>query len=414
MQEIIKLLDSVVQQTAFETGNLGTFSMQELHKTYHTDKLHGGLSKTLITTKVPEGLLAKLTQKLSLLLNKYIEPESNCIGNGLAHLIGGLPHPTIAEFAQILVRAAATLESEKVVHLLFGWINGKPLHYRACGFLFGVTANQTLAIDKEMDITPGSSADLPVTIKEERGIGGVLLSINCKVKPALYRPSNTKKPRSSTQCTWDPWNKVKSMEHSLNTLCEALSLTCNHYVLPKFSWKVCEELEDFRTIPASYGTSINDVPNLLPPTCLSQEHLEQARYIHLKRYVGGETNPRLDTAISRWLKSKRFMEPLSNKLIELRIALEALYLGNEYGENKFRLATYAAWHLGSNFEERRKYHEMFLKAYKSASIAVHAGTIKKAPETTTIQNLCRKAILKILKEGQKQDWTEMILGAGVD
>ena len=70
-----------------------------------------------------------------------------------------------------------------------------------------------------------------------------------------------------------------------------------------------------------------------PPTCLLQVHLEQARDIHVKRHVDGKTCPRLDTAISRWLKSKRFMEPLSDKLIELRIALEALYLEDESGEN---------------------------------------------------------------------------------
>ena len=129
--------------------------------------------------------------------------------------------------------------------------------------------------------------------------------------------------------------------------------------------------------------------------------MEQARDIHVKRHVDGKTCPRLDTAISRWLKSKRFMEPLSDKLIELRIALEALYLEDESGENGFRLATYGAWHLGSNFEERRKYHKTFRKAYKSASRAVHAGTLKDAPEIKIVQNFCREAILKRLQERQK-------------
>ena len=261
MQEIIKLLDSVVQQTTFETLNLGTFSPEELCTTYRSDKLHGGLSETFIIPEVPEDLLAKLTQKLCPLLDRFMEDESNCIGNGLVHLIGDQSQPTIAEFAQILVRAAATLGAEKVVHLLFGWIDGEPLHYRACGFIYGVTINQPLAMGDGMYITPNWSADMPAFKEMEHGIGGVMLSINCQLEPALYRPPNTQKPLNSIQQA-RAWVQVKSPEHALNTLCEALSLACNRYILPKFSWIVCEELENFRTIPAHYSTSINDVPNL--------------------------------------------------------------------------------------------------------------------------------------------------------
>ena len=126
------------------------------------------------------------------------------------------------------------------------------------------------------------------------------------------------------------------------------------------------------------------------------------------------------------MKSKRSTMILPNRsipsrslpdcFIELRVALEALYLRKgDMGELKFRLATYGAWHLGSNFDERRRYHTTISRMYNLASKAVHTGEIENKPGTldilTDTQNLCREGILKRLKEKEKPKWEDMILGA---
>ena len=116
------------------------------------------------------------------------------------------------------------------------------------------------------------------------------------------------------------------------------------------------------------------------------------------------------------MNSKRPESDLLDRFIELRIALEALYLKDRAGEMKFRLTTYGAWHLGGDLDERRKYHDTLRQTYDLASKAVHAGTLENTPENRellkTAQDLCRDGILKRLKEGQEPNWNDMILGVG--
>ena len=125
------------------------------------------------------------------------------------------------------------------------------------------------------------------------------------------------------------------------------------------------------------------------------------------------SNPRVDTAISRWIESKQSTN-LSDQFIDLRIALEALYLQGDFGELKFRLSTYGAWHLGSDQFERRNIYSTLQKAYDLASKAVHAGLIKNTPDNKNVlsnaQDICRDGILKTIKEGQQPSWTNLILG----
>ena len=419
MQEIIRLLDLVVRQTTFDAGRLGTFSSDRLRAIHQHDKLRGGLTAKSATPKVPENLLAELTDRIRPLLRKYTNPESDRIGNGLVNLMGGLPQPTIAEFARILVRAAATLGAIRVAQLLFGWIEGEPFYYQTKMVLTGVGIEHPLVLEEGIRITtlPESSADLPAYLPAhsfpQHGflslLGGVMLSIDCKAEPAFYLPSTNGALSDKIQHT-RVQGKLPGL--SLDAFCEAMSLACNGCVRWKFSWRDFGELEEFS--PVFSGMSHTNVPEFGTRTHLPQESLEQARDIHLERYVGGKTNPRLDTAIGRWMGSKRFNASLSDRLIDLRIALEALYLDSDAGEMRFRLATNGAWHLGVDFAERRDYYKTLRGVYDLASKAVHAGVFTPTQEDqellATAQDACRKGILKRLREKEKPDWNELILG----
>ena len=425
MQEIIELLDSVVRRTTFDARRLGTFSSDRLRAIYQHDKLHGGLTAKSATPKVPENLLAELTDRLLPLLVEYTNPESDRIGNGLVDLMGGSPQPKIAEFARILVRAAAILGAKRVAQMLFGWIAGEPLHYRTKMLLTGVAIDDQLALEEGICITPlpKSSAELSAFVPSslvtfprqsfDSFLGGVMLSIDGKAEPVLYLPSTNDLSSENMQHTWA---RGKLPGLSLNTFCEAMSLACNGCVRWKFSWRDFGELEEFNSgvLP---GMSYTDVPEFGTRTHLPQESLEQARDIHLERHVDGKTNPRLDTAIRRWMGSKRSNASLSDRLIDLRIALEALYLDSDAGEMRFRLATNGAWHLGVDFVERRDYYKTLRGVYDLASKAVHASEVKFSKQErdllTAGQDACRKGILKRLKEKNKPDWNELILGGSL-
>ena len=423
MKEIIELLDSVVERTTFDAGDSRTLTSTDLREIYESDKLHGHLSPKTAAPNIPEDLFAPLFEKLHPLLGKYKEPESGNIGNGLVDLMGG-PFPTsIDDFARILVKAAATLGPQRVAQLLFGWIEGEPLHYQTKALLSGVKIDQPLKLEGGLHITPlpMSLADTPTflpdgVIPRQDGVflGGVLLSIDCEAKPALYKPLTSEASPGKIKQTW-AWGKILGLP--LHTFCEALSLAYNDCVRWKSSWDDCGELQEFQIL-GGIGITHTDIPSFEPPTFqqrfLSQQHLEEARDIHFERHGDSKTDPRLDTAISRWIRSKRFNSSLSDSLIDLRVALEALYLDNAVGEMRFRLATNGAWHLGSNLAERRNYHKILSGAYKLASKAVHASEInfkKRDRELlATAQDACRKGILKRLKEKEAPNWNDLILG----
>ena len=106
---------------------------------------------------------------------------------------------------------------------------------------------------------------------------------------------------------------------------------------------------------------------------------------------------------------------IADQLIELRIALESLYVPDTRGEARFRLSTHGAWHLGATFEERREYQRILRDAYDLASTAVHTGEVEHTDENhdllVSAQALCREGILKRLDENPAPDWSALVLGA---
>ena len=330
---------------------------------------------------------------------------------------------TMAEFVQIMVRAAAILKPKRIAQLLFGWINGEPLYYSVKAVLSGVNVEQELALEEGIRITflPKTyaelSACLPIGTIDFHGyvnlLGGIILSIDGQAGPALYFPSTDDLSQSRIQHTIA---RGKLSELSLDTFCDAMSLASNGSIRWKFRWHDFGELEEFNSgvLP---GMSYSNVPDLVNRSRFSEENLKQARSIHLERYASGKSRPRLDTAIRRWVRSKRSNASMPDRFIDLRIALEALYLDSDAGEMRFRLATNGAWHLGVDFDERSDYYNTFRKAYDLASKAVHAGEVKFTREERDLlasaQVACRKGILKRLKEKNKPDWNELILGGSL-
>ena len=128
------------------------------------------------------------------------------------------------------------------------------------------------------------------------------------------------------------------------------------------------------------------------------------------------------SAISRWMKSKDRRQSLGDCFIDLRIALETLslrdFLNEHSQEMRFRLSLFGAWHLGSNLGDRRRIRKRLREAYDVASGSVHSGVLADTSVNRALlsdaQDLCRRGILKILREGHPHDWGDLILGAGED
>ena len=84
-----------------------------------------------------------------------------------------------------------------------------------------------------------------------------------------------------------------------------------------------------------------------------------------------EANPRFDVAVNRWMEAvSQDVRPIY-WLIDLRIALEALYIDSDQGELSHRLALTGARHLGTTLDNRKHIQKTLRDFYKSSSKAIH-------------------------------------------
>ena len=302
----------------------------------------------------PADALAEFADALRPLLVDHLEPATDRVGNGLFSLFGGpgrLETPTVPEFGEVLVDGAVKLGASRVVDLLLGWIAGAPLHIRRCAILQGVTIEEPLGLADGVRIAklPLSSVDLPPSLPQLMVLatdlmGGVVLSIDCEVAPSLYAPERRDGGAAAgREGTWTTAsNKIPNL--SLDGFCESMSLACGEYVGWRIGWNDYGDLAAFSL--GYFGASTKREWGV-GWTAFAQRDLDRAREIHLARHADGAGGKRkeLDQAISRWMKSKQSSAD-SDRLIELRIALEALYGKGAMNEKAFRVSTYGAWHLG--------------------------------------------------------------------
>ena len=126
---------------------------------------------------------------------------------------------------------------------------------------------------------------------------------------------------------------------------------------------------------------------------------------------------KLRIAVDRWKRSMQPASRITDRYIDLRIALETLYLKDFLNEKstemRFRLSLFGAWHLGATLEERRDIRKVLRDAYDKASGAVHGADVSEDSHSTLARarKLCRQGILKLLREGPPDDWGDLILGA---
>ena len=192
------LLEKATRESIFDAGSSGQLRLQQFRNIWHQDRLRGGMTAVGTRVLVPQDLLNELVSIFRDLLGKYINKETNRIGDGLVNLVGGVPAPTIRDYVQKLVRAAATLGGQRTLGIVFGWTAGEPLQYQTRALLTGVNIENSLILKEGLKISqlPQSSNELaphlPPMIMQMYGIhdflGRVVLSIECEATPAFYMP----------------------------------------------------------------------------------------------------------------------------------------------------------------------------------------------------------------------------------
>ena len=150
--------------------------------------------------EIDERHVADLATRLEPVLAEFLRAGTGRFGNGLFLLLGGIGtwvHPTVAEFARILIVGAVRRGARQVAELLLGWAGGKPLRFRMSALLKGVDVDGSLHLAEGISLAklPKSSAELPASLPpfpmgatETDFLGGVVMSIDCEMSPALYLP----------------------------------------------------------------------------------------------------------------------------------------------------------------------------------------------------------------------------------
>ena len=398
----------------------------------------------------PEAMMSQLVEELRSVLECFIDPNSDRIGHAFPidrfdpfgsssrHTIrpDGLSNfecvSSVENFANGLVQAAAIMGVDRAMQLLADWKCGEPIRFRTSTIVNGLTLDAPISPRKDIEIVP-----LPLTTTElprlpshhnlsgEDYLGLTVLSLAMSASPALFRPK-----------TGDSEATVRShteKDINITIVCEALSLQANCHVVQSLRWTEYEEaalfsLKDRETWTLSTNSferarwksigkdSLTGAVTIELSDDASIASLDKDEVMQTIEALQG-ADRKLRIAVDRWKRSKRPNARLEDRYIDLRIALETLYLkdftNEQSQEMRFRLSLFGAWHLGSTLEERRDIRKTLRDAYDTASGVVHSGEVSSKSKgcLEEAQELCRLGILKLLREGPPEDWGDLILGA---
>ena len=396
--------------------------------------------------QVPEELMSELIEALRLVLERFVDPESDEIGHafpidGGSHIrstggVGGLLEfeyvSSLSDFASALLQAAAINGVDTVTRLLAKWVCGEPVQVLISTVLNGLSLNASVCPRDNVQILPLplSTAELPrlpfsSNILPQDYLGLTMLTLRCLAAPVLFQPKAGRQERTV---------RYKSEDGvDFDLVCEAVSVHTNRHVgwtviwhdypdaasfcldgpkcwspghdrLKAVSWKLME-FDDY-----TGGVRITLSDDVLPQR-LDEEELRRT----LEALRGADGN--VGIAVKRWRRSKLPNAQFVDAYIDLRIVLESLYLRDFANENnqemRFRLALFGAWYLAEEFDERCSIRKILRNAYDTASKAVHSGKVPKSAgkDLRDAQDLCRRGILKFLQEGPPKDWGDLVLGA---
>ena len=253
----------------------------------------------------------------------------------------------------------------------------------------------------------------------------ILLIIDYTVSPLFRKPSVKSLEEVDISDQFEI--KIKSAEFpnfDVDKFYRALSLIANYAVKPLFQWQYIGEDELFKVGDWWY-TKLMRTRVMLDSGSgihvINETDIDKAKCLY-KLLTNSSSNigGKLQIPIDRWQKSKRDNDPV-DKMIDLGIAFESLYLPDTTDELTFKLGVRAAWYLGKNKEDRKRLLTEFKEIYKCRSRGVHDGKLKEkvkiggepVPTSEFIksaQDLCWQSIMKILEDGEFPDWDSLILG----
>ena len=462
--ELVQLVVQALAQTTFRTEDRAILSAEELCRTL-SESYWGAPDRDLALSARPEvsdDVVDCLAAGLHQQLDAYVDASSGRIGHSFRvagdeggliratpdHAVEILSRSHSRGLARALLRAAAVLGPEAAAGLLDLWARGEPLQFKICLVLAGLYVAQPLELAEGLRIypLPTSSEGLPLSMpatprphwqRVSDMLGHTVLEIDAHTSPVFFQP-----PGDESQ--YPPLNTLTVLQGAtVDTFLTALSLVCNRRVAVAHSWNDYGNAAAFangnptglagpgpaRLLMLGRGsiyhtsTNITELTEFRPRSPnLDSNGFSRAWALvdELQRRL--DSGPRFRIAVRRWEQSAgnasrddRTNASRDDRAIDLRIALESLYLDSDAGELGFRLATTCARHLGTSLEERREISRALKRFYGRASRVIHGTEFDQTGNTDVellrrASRLCCDGILKIVETKHQPEWSDLLLG----
>ena len=334
-----------------------------------------------------------------------------------------------------LVRAAAIQGPGPTAALFEEWVRGEPIRFKVCLVLGGAYVSDYLDLNAGLRLfpLPTSSDALPLSMPDmdynrvNAILGHPLLEIDVFTRPVFFLPPGDDNEFPELQST------TALAPASVDVFMLALSLVCDRHVGVAWSWSDFGPAESFagrsptgligpgrvttrllgRGYMYSVDRNVTTVDGFDPPSPhICANRLSRAWELLPELHDRHSRDSRFRLAVTRWYQSRSASS--FDRVVDLRIALESLYLGSDRGELSFRLATTAARHLKASLAERHEVQRTLIRFYDLASRAVHGGEVDLTIEANAqlverASRLCCDGILKILEDRFTPDWSDLLL-----
>lgn len=451
MNELAGLLEQALLATTFRTDGGKTYSVDELREA------HAGYSSRVLKTPevlsahpvVDDDQLGTVVDCLRDRLSAYLDVAGGRIGHCLGvvgdsqlcvtftpdSVVETQAMSSLSDFARGLVRAATVLGPDRAATLLNQWADGEPRHFKIVVVLTGVWVEEDIELDEGLRVyrLPLASDLLPTSLPNmtqesmSRILGHAALEIDASTRPALFVPQEGEVPLHS---------RTVLDEVSLDSFFLALSLVCNQQVGLAWAWNDHGESGTFTATRrnssisgpgvelSSHGKTMSYHPSTgvvelssfdPPPPNLCEKSLRRSWELGTELQRRINTEQRFQIAVTRWARAATPGVLNPDRVIDLRVALETLYLDSDEGELGFRLSLTGARHLRDELEDRRDVRKSLANFYRLASRVIHGTSIKRKDEADALAlvdkatTLCRDGILKIVEQRNQPDWTEFLL-----
>ena len=422
IQETTSELERLVEAVTFDPSRLGVsgrWTPSTLRSVFDGRSAQfNWQSVALVVVRTPDSELTRLTEVLEAQLANYV--VDGRIGNGFVNWFGGTPTLTVAELARGTVRAAAILGPERAARLLNVWSRENRARGRDCAIGYGISLAEPVHLSagvhfemlfETQPVQSRLGAFFPGANWWRFAAGDVWeenpfrVEVDFEISPVLFRPGE------GIPTPLQTWTHGQWLNDHIESVFDALTLHLDQYVSWNAVWWEFRDLTAFGLCKGVLYRGRSDNMHRYGARKVTHNDLAQSVQLFIRHVASSDR--RLDMAIARWVKSKRPYAGMADRFIDLRTAMELLYLDDAPIEMRFRLATHGAWYLGADFTERREYQRTLRDAYDAASKAVHTGEVKgneAAELLTTAQSLCRRGILRRLDQGCTPTWNDVILG----